>query len=66
MPEYIPRRISAHRQHMAMLIVRKIQRVNEALLRCDIAYVLAAGDRESMDEGWPLHDVMIRDWPDCN
>ena len=31
------------------------QRMNDALLRVDIAYVLAAGDNEGFTEGWPHH-----------
>lgn len=30
------------------------QRMNEDLLRIDIAYVLAAGDQEGFTEGWPF------------
>lgn len=33
------------------------QRMNDALLRCDIAYVLAAGDQGGFTEGWPHHIV---------
>ena len=53
------------RRRLDILMARKIQRMNEALLRCDIAYVLAAGDHESMDEGWPHHGMIpVPGWPE--
>ena len=46
-------------RRLAVLMARKLHKMNELLLRCDIAYVLAAGDHESMDEGWPHHEKVF-------
>lgn len=57
-------RISA-RQAYELAILS--QRMNDALLKVDIAYVLAAGDERGMSEGWPKHvaGCFYKACPDC-